>query len=80
MLLLQSKVEDLCANYKSLSAQCKNDFLWTLALKYAVDHKYICGLAKKLAQTEVLIFRVKQFKLMDNKNPYNFSALININY
>ncbi|KAK0173743.1 hypothetical protein PV328_006893 [Microctonus aethiopoides] len=47
--IVESKVDALCRNYGNLSSENKHDFLWTLALKYAVNHEHICNLANKLS-------------------------------
>ncbi|XP_015110176.1 malonyl-CoA decarboxylase, mitochondrial [Diachasma alloeum] len=50
--IVESKVRTLCCTYKNLSLEDKQNFLWTLALQYSVDHERICGMAEKLLQIE----------------------------
>ncbi|XP_057324378.1 malonyl-CoA decarboxylase, mitochondrial-like [Microplitis mediator] len=50
--IIENKVDTLCCLYKNLPIENKQNFLWTLALKYGVDHKHICHLADKLLCTE----------------------------
>ncbi|XP_044576283.1 malonyl-CoA decarboxylase, mitochondrial-like [Cotesia glomerata] len=50
--IIENKVELLCCLYKNLSIESKQDFLWALALKYAVDHKHIQNLADKISSTQ----------------------------
>ncbi|KAK0168679.1 hypothetical protein PV327_002455 [Microctonus hyperodae] len=47
--IVESKVDALCRSYDNLSLENKHEFLWSLALKYAVDHEHICNLANRLA-------------------------------
>ncbi|XP_034948806.1 malonyl-CoA decarboxylase, mitochondrial-like [Chelonus insularis] len=50
--IVENRIKTLCSAYKALSVENKHEFLWTLALKYGINHDYIRNLSEKLSSAK----------------------------